>query len=192
MVERCIVEGADSYILKPAALKELTALWGFVARRRRAISPDLPPPLRGLLSPSLAFSHTCSGLCGPSQTAQRGAEQPDGRFESGDPILPRRRALPSLPPLTTWHALCPPHSTSLGATWQVIRSVEEELGTANPKDSKQSGKAGSPSLAIKGGAANMAAAAFADVGGKKPGRKAVRTPARCLERRSPGLVTAPC
>ena len=25
MVERCIVEGADSYILKPAALKELTA-----------------------------------------------------------------------------------------------------------------------------------------------------------------------
>lgn len=35
MVERCIVEGADSYILKPAALKELTALWGFVARRRQ-------------------------------------------------------------------------------------------------------------------------------------------------------------
>jgi len=34
-VERCIVEGADSYILKPAALKELTALWGFVARRRQ-------------------------------------------------------------------------------------------------------------------------------------------------------------
>ena len=37
-VERCIVEGADSYILKPPAPRELTALWGFVARKRQQAS----------------------------------------------------------------------------------------------------------------------------------------------------------
>lgn len=37
-IERCIVEGADSYILKPPAPRELTALWGFVARKRQQAS----------------------------------------------------------------------------------------------------------------------------------------------------------
>jgi len=35
MVERCIVDGADSYMPKPPLKKELAALWGFVARRRQ-------------------------------------------------------------------------------------------------------------------------------------------------------------
>jgi CheY-like chemotaxis protein len=87
MVERCIVEGADSYILKPAALKELTALWGFVARRRQhhvesaskmadlnevtASSPPLSsPPLSSppLSSPLLASAPRLSSpprLCSP-------------------------------------------------------------------------------------------------------------------------------
>eukprot|EP00966_Prymnesium_polylepis_P256277 5919973-Prymnesium_polylepis.1 len=38
MVERCIVDGADSYMPKPPLKKELAALWGFVARRRQQVT----------------------------------------------------------------------------------------------------------------------------------------------------------
>ena len=35
MVEQCILHGADSYMLKPASSKEVSALWQFVARRQQ-------------------------------------------------------------------------------------------------------------------------------------------------------------
>ena len=110
MVERCIVEGADSYIVKPAALKELTALWGFVARRRQH------------------------------------------KLEQGNQMADLN---------------------------QVIRSVEEELGTAPSKQSLGGGggsggsggggggSGGAKELAVRGGAANVAAQAFAEVGTRK-------------------------
>ena len=34
-VERCLLHGADSYMLKPASARELSLLWQFVHRRRQ-------------------------------------------------------------------------------------------------------------------------------------------------------------
>ena len=39
IVERCIVEGADSYMMRPPLQREIAALWGFVARLKPAPSP---------------------------------------------------------------------------------------------------------------------------------------------------------
>jgi CheY-like chemotaxis protein len=35
MVERCLLHGAESYLLKPASAKEISCLWQFVARRQQ-------------------------------------------------------------------------------------------------------------------------------------------------------------
>ena len=87
MVERCIVEGADSYILKPAALKELTALWGFVARRRQHAvehigkSNDLNQLIRSV-EVELGTDHgTAKG--GDKSSAERRASGDAGKRNSG-------------------------------------------------------------------------------------------------------------
>ena len=47
IVERCIVEGADSYMMRPPLQREIAALWGFVARLKPAPSPLFWQPPRG-------------------------------------------------------------------------------------------------------------------------------------------------
>ena len=37
LIEQCVVEGADSYMIKPPRQQEVEALWGFVERRRQQV-----------------------------------------------------------------------------------------------------------------------------------------------------------
>ena len=98
MVERCIVEGADSYILKPAALKELTALWGFVARRRQHAMEastqmgDLNHPVRGGGARRQPKGRQRPGRRRRRPTWRRRREQ---RSEAGRPAARRRACRPA-------------------------------------------------------------------------------------------------
>ena len=100
MVERCIVEGADSYILKPAALKELTALWGFVARRRQHAMEastqmgDLNHIIRSV-EEELGVNQKGGSGQGGGGGGRRWRRRREQRSEAGRPAARRRACRPA-------------------------------------------------------------------------------------------------
>ena len=106
MMERCIVEGADAYVVKPLKMEELRAMNAFVARRRQALTSDKQ------IATLIECIRTAEYELGSLQDSEVEKEAKGGDDEDGLASLdltPRRVSFPSDSRLTdgpTQEAVC--------------------------------------------------------------------------------------